>query len=238
MILIAAQIFVFPYVSKNFATDKIGDIISTTLYNSLQIRMYAYYFYFQIATIFVLFLLFVLRNKFVRIFNFYVLLGYITYAVLQNLALTDAYGFSIVTINVLMFLLVAYTWMMEILSPENDYTFSNLNWGTSWLIVLSIIAFWFPFGRNGIEFDPKYFIYNGSSLAFCTMTPVFLTIMTLNIPKINIVTYRITAIIGVILGLYNMMNFLNPRTVDLAILHLPLLLISVYATIKSFRIKK
>lgn len=83
-----------------------------------------------------------------------------------------------------------------------------------------------------------HLLYSGSSLAFCLMTPVFLTIMTFNIPKINIATYRVTAIVGVIIGLYNMMNFQNPKLIQVAILHLPLLIISIYALIRSYRVKK
>lgn len=72
--------------------------------------------------------------------------------------------------------------------------------------------------------------------AFCLTTPLFLTILTLNLPKVNIVTYRITAIIGVIIGLYNMMNFFNPHTVWLGVVHVPLLTISLYSAILSYRV--
>ncbi|SEA05192.1 hypothetical protein SAMN05216331_11643 [Porphyromonadaceae bacterium KH3R12] len=58
----------------------------------------------------------------------------------------------------------------------------------------------------------------------------------LNIPNINVVTYRITALIGVIIGLYNMVSFLNPHTVFLGILHIPLLTISLYCSILSYKI--
>ena len=39
------------------------------------------------------------------------------------------------------------------------------------------------------------------------------------------------------MGLYNMMPFLNPHTVFLGILHVPLLSISLYAAILSYRKK-
>ncbi len=77
-----------------------------------------------------------------------------------------------------------------------------------------------------------------SVTAFCLTTPLFLTILTLNIPHINIVTYRITAIIGFIIGLYNMMSFMNPYTINLGILHISLLVISLYACILSYKIDK
>jgi hypothetical protein len=236
-ILICAQFLIMPFSTQNFDFKEIGSIISTTLSNSFEVRMHDYYIYFQIFTIIVLLLLLVLKNKFAKVFNIYVLLSYIAFAVLQNIALTETYGLSVVTINVLMFLFVAYAWLKEVIKPENDYTFSNLNWKESWLIPLAFIAFWAPLSHGVFDFNPMYLLYSGSSLAFCLMTPVFLTIMTFNIPKINIITYRITAIIGVIIGFYNMMNFQNPKMINVAILHLPLLFISFYAMIKSYRIK-
>ena len=52
------------------------------------------------------------------------------------------------------------------------------------------------------------------------------------------VTYRITAIIGVIIGLYNMMNFFNPHTVWLGVVHVPLLTISLYCAILSYKVNR
>jgi hypothetical protein len=40
------------------------------------------------------------------------------------------------------------------------------------------------------------------------------------------------------MGLYNMAPFANPYTVNIGILHLPLLIISLYATILSYRIRR
>ncbi len=238
LILIGAQSLLMPFSSQNFGLNEIRNIINVTLANSFQGGISEYYIYFQIFTIVTLFLLFLLKNSFAKIFNIYVFISYVLFAFLQNMALTEKYGFSVVTVNVFMFLFVAFGWLAEVLKPKNDYTFSNLNWKQSWLILLALIAFWAPLSNGLFDFSPKHFLYSGSSLAFCLMTPLFLTIMTLNIPKINIVTYRITAIIGVITGLYNMMYFQNASTINVGIIHLPLLIISIYALIRSYRIKK
>jgi len=237
VILLVAQFIIMPFSTKNFDFNKIGNIISITLSNSFQSKMYNYYLYFQLLAIIMFLLLFILKNKFARIFNIYVFLSYIAFSVLQNIALTENYEFSFVTINIIMFLFVAYAWLREILKPQNDYAFGNLNWKESWLIPLALIAFWAPLSNGAFDFNPKLLLYSGSSLAFCLMTPVFLTIMTLNIPKINVITYRITAIIGVIIGFYNMMNFQNPKMINVAILHLPLLIISIYSLIRSYQLK-
>jgi len=237
VVLILAQVFIWPYSTANFSYLEIGDMIGYTLGNSLQVKMHGMYIYFQLFAILILFLLFYYKNRFAKVFNWYVMLSYIAFAVLQNVAITDKYGLSIVTINVCMFLFVGMAWLGEILKPQNDYSFTRLNWGHSWLIALSVLAFWIPLNHGAFDFNPKYFLFNGSSLAFCMMTPVFLTILTINSPNINIAAYRITAIIGVIIGLYNMNNFQNPATVNLAILHLPLLIISLYAMYNSFKIE-
>jgi len=65
-----------------------------------------------------------------------------------------------------------------------------------------------------------------------------LTIMTLNLPNVNIATYRITAIIGFIIGIYNMAPFADSQTVWVGFLHLPLLLISLYCIVVSYKSTK
>lgn len=236
-LLIGLQFMIMPFSTKNFSFETIGGVIGATLSNAIQVKIVDYYIYFQILAIVMLILLFIFKNKIGKIFTLYVTLSYIAFAIIQNIAITEKYGISIVTINVLMFLFVAYLWLKEFLNPQNDYSFSNLNWKNCWLIALALIAFWLPLERGNFNFSWSHFLYSGSSLAFCMMTPVFLTIMTLNIPKTNVVTYRITAIIGVIIGFYNMMNFQNPHTVNAALIHLPLMIISIYAMIKSYLIK-
>ena len=104
------------------------------------------------------------------------------------------------------------------------------------MIVFALFAYLCPFTSNGeMDWNLLHFFTRNTATAFCLTTPLFLTILTLNLPKVNIVTYRITAIIGVIIGLYNMMNFFNPHTVWLGVVHVPLLTISLYCAILSYR---
>jgi len=173
-ILISMQFLIMPFSTKNFNFERIGDIISVTLSNSFQLRMYNYYSYFQLISIVILLLLFILKNKFRIVFEIYVFISYLCFAFLQNVAMTETYGFSMVTINVLMFLFVAYFWLKELICPENDYSFSNLKWRNSWLIPLAFIAFWAPLTKGVFDFNLRYLLYSGSSLAFCLMTPVFI----------------------------------------------------------------
>ena len=238
LILFISQSLLMPFASRNFQMDNINGIISTTLQNAFHMRIADYNIYFQTLSLLMFVLLIVFKNKIKLAFNIYVAVSYVAFAFIQNIAVTEKYGLSIVTVNVAMFLFVAYVWISEVFQSKNDYSFSNFKWKYSWMILLSLFAYLCPFSPHGFDFNPLHFFVRNSATAFCLTTPLFLTIMTLNMPKINIVTYRITAIIGVIIGLYNMLSFLNPHTVFLGILHIPLLTISLYCAILSYKIKR
>ncbi|MDR2920893.1 MAG: hypothetical protein LBV72_16225 [Tannerella sp.] len=239
LVLLVTQSVLLPFASRNFDMGNINDIIYTTLGNAFQTQIGTYNVYFQTLSLLMLILLVVFRNKMKLVFTIYVAVSYIAFAFIQNIAITEKYGLSIVTVNLVMFLFVAYVWIREIFQAKNDYSFSNFRWKYSWMIILSLFAYLCPISANGgFDFNPVRFFYMNSATAFCLTTPLFLTILTLNIPNINIVTYRITAIIGVIIGLYNMMSFFNPDTINLGVLHIPLLVISLYSCILSYKIDK
>lgn len=100
-------------------------------------------------------------------------------------------------------------------------------------------ARWFPVDLQTAQPDlhPVHLFTGISAMAFCPMTPVFLAILSLSRPNINMTTYRVTAMIGLIIGCYNMGQFAAPNGFYLGIYHLPLLLVSLYALLSSKRIK-
>lgn len=67
------------------------------------------------------------------------------------------------------------------------------------------------------------------------MTPVFLAVLAIHYPYVNRVTLRTTSLIGLIIGFYNMLiNFiLEPALWWNGVLHLPLVLLSLYGLILS-----
>jgi Na+/proline symporter len=81
-------------------------------------------------------------------------------------------------------------------------------------------------------------IFFASGRAFCMMTPVYVRLLTLYWPKVNIATLRVTSLVGLIIGLYNMFaNFaVNPsKRWWNGVLHIPLLVISLYGLILSLK---
>ncbi|MCK4715621.1 MAG: hypothetical protein KAT54_02330 [Candidatus Marinimicrobia bacterium] len=238
VILILLQFSIPPYASRNFNIAEWSNIIIITLRNGLLYLISECYPYFQTAAIVVIISLLIFKNKFAKIFNIYVALSYLVFIIFQNIAYTEKFGLSIVSINVIMFLLVVISWIWEIFTSQNNYSFPKLKIWKYWIVILALFAFWSPIELIDLQpnFNPKYIITNVSSLTFCMMTPIFLTIMILNYPKINIVTLRITSIIGTILGIYNVFNFFAPKGFWLGIVHIPLIVISVYGLILSLKI--
>ena len=234
-LLLLAQSVLLPIVSRNFDPKNIARMVNVTLGNAPQGHLGDLNIVFQSLSLLMLVVLFVFKNKVRTLFNAYVAMSYLTFAFIQNIAVTEQYGFSVVTVNFVMFLFVAYVWIRETLKPENSYDFCNFKWKYVWMIVLALFAYWCPFTHQGqVDLNPLHFFTNNTVTAFCLTTPAFLTILTLNLPKVNIVTYRITAIVGFIIGIYNMFNFFNPRTVWLGFVHLPLVIISLYCAILSY----
>ena len=108
LVLFAAQFFLFPITTKNFEFSEFGIIIGKTLSNSLMGDFKNYYLYFQFPTIIILLVLFIFKNRFKRFFTIYVIISYVLFGFLQNIGITEEYGISIVTINLIMFLFVPY----------------------------------------------------------------------------------------------------------------------------------
>ena len=237
VILLAAQSVLLPIVSRNFDPQNVSNMVSVTLGNAVQTNLGNLNILFQSLSLLMLVLLIVFKNKVRTLFNAYVALSYTAFAFIQNIAVTELYGFSVVTVNFAMFLFVAYVWIRELFNPKNNYDFSNFHWKYIWMIIFALFAYICPFTSHGeMDWNLAHFFTRNTATAFCLTTPLFLTILTLNLPRVNIVTYRVTAIIGVIIGLYNMMNFFNPHTVFLGVVHVPLLTISLYSAILSYKV--
>jgi len=89
--------------------------------------------------------------------------------------------------------------------------------------------------NNGViqpNFDPVLLLTSPDyGLTFCFTTPVFLLGLILIYPNVNQFAFRITAFSGLLYGLFNLTHWFNPDTQWMGFLHLPLLIISIYALI-------
>jgi hypothetical protein len=217
----------------------IGEILS----NCFVFEVTYLYPIFKILPIILIFLLTILGNSISRIFSIYVGVNYGLIAVLQSVGVSEEYGFGILFTNLIMFLLVAVSWLWDVVIQRNDFTPHKRPLRKYWVIPLALLAFWYP--ANSITFQPDFnpilFLTNQAGLTFCMMTPVYLAVLTLFYPRVNVVTLRITSLVGIIIGLYNVsLNFIiNPNEFWWnGVLHIPLLVISVYGFILSLQRKR
>jgi len=230
--------FLPPYASKGYKIEDWGKVIQHALGNAIVYKHPEIYPYVNTIPILLLAGILVFRNRLARVFSIYVAFSYVVFTIGQSVAVTEKYGISICTINFVMFLIVAILWAWETVVLQNDYTLRKLPIWRYWVVPLAVLAFWSPASRGRPDFNPVYLFTSGSGLAFCLMTPVYVGLLTLYWPKVNIATLRVTSLVGLIIGLYNMhVNFIiSPSTHWWnGVLHIPLLVISLYGLILSLK---
>ena len=230
--------FVPPYTSKGYEMSQIGIVIGYILSHALIFSYTQFYLVFKVIPILLVILIIIFKNKVSRIFSIYVGFTYVLFAFLQSISVSEKYGVGIVTDNLVMFLIVAIFWFWEAIVNKNDFTPHKRPLWKYWMVPLAILAFWFPLNPATLEpdFNPIYLFSNSAGLAFCLMTPVYLTILILYYPKINRALLRVTSLVGVIIGFYNLLlGFFTPERWWLSTLHIPLLVISTYGLVLSFK---
>jgi hypothetical protein len=223
--------FIPSYAAKGFDPREMGEVIGTILQNAIISSVEIVYPVFKLIPI-LLVILIVLRKKGIaRWFNIYVGLSYVLFAFLQHIAITEEYGFSIVISNLIMLIIVAAFWFWDVFAQKNEFKPMEQPIWKYWVIPLAFLAFWYPLNPDTFmpDFNLVYLVTNAAGLTFCMMTPVYLAILYLHYPQINIATLRVTGLAGIIIASYNILLnfFLHPATLWWnGVLHLPLLMIS------------
>ena len=230
-----------PYASKGYKLpEEWSNVIMAALRNAIVYSYPGIFPIFKITPIVIIVLIVIFRNKVGRLFSIYVAFSYLLFAFGQNIGVTEKYGLSICTVNLIMFSLVAAFWIWEAIVMQNDFTPAKIPIWRYWIVPLALLAFWFPADPRTFmpDFNSVYLFTNGAGVAFCTMTPVYVGLLTIYYPRVNIATLRVTSLVGLIIGLYNMnLNFvISPGILWWnGILHIPLLGISVYGLILSLK---
>jgi hypothetical protein len=102
------------------------------------------------------------------------------------------------------------------------------------LLPLALLVFWSPIAVEGDkvvpDFDPILLLTSPDyGLAYCFVTPVFLFLLILFYPRVDVLTLRVTAFNGLLYGLFNLTHWFNPDMVWMGVLHIPLLIIPLVA---------
>jgi len=241
LLFVLMQFVIPPIASKGFDWSEIGSITGEVLSNAIIYDYPMTYPIFKIMPIVLILSIACLANRVNRFFSFYVGINYILFAFLQSIAVTEKYGLSIITLNLFMFIIVAAFWFWEAIVQRNDLKPQKQPRWKYWVIPVAVLAFWYPCSIYGVvaiqDFNPIHLLTNEAGLTFCMMTPVYLSILTLYCPRVNIATLRVTALVGAIIGVYNVLVnfFFAPTLWWNGVLHMPLLTTAAYALILSFK---
>jgi hypothetical protein len=239
LLFILLQFVTPPYASKGYKfPQEWGDVVYHALGNAIVYSHSQLYPIFKVIPIILLIGIIIFRNKAARLFCTFVSISYALFAFGQSIAVTEKYGVAICTLNIIMFLAVAVFWAWEAVVLQSDFTPRKLPVWRYWVVPLAILAFWGPANRGRPDFNPAYLLTNSTGLAFCMMTPVYVGLLSLYWPKVNMAVLRVTSLVGLIIGLYNIpYQFIVSPTKFYwgGILHIPLFVISVYGLILSLK---
>jgi len=190
----------------------------------------------HLAVVIMIFLLGLLRSKFGRIFSFLVGINVLVMIFMQTYVVNGAYGLVIITELLTWYIVILLMWLWEARAGKTTYNFSNFRLENVWLIPLAVFAFWDP--EVSWSFDPTYLWNSYAPTAFCMMAPIYLSVLVYQFPNINIPLFRVTSFTGVIMSVVTIgIAFFNDLSYAIywLILHIPLIVISIYCFRMSFR---
>lgn len=189
-------------------------------------------------------LVFVLKNKFSRFFSIYISIMMAFYGIVQNTSYTEQNGLGIITCSYIVLAPLAGVWIWEAFARKNDFEKSkNINIWTVIAFCAALFAFWNPINPTTLmpDFNPLYLFTNGGNSMFCTMTPMFISVMFFIYPNINTAALRITGIVGATIGFIQLLIHLVIMVNTnwwIGIIHIPVFTLSIAAIIVSFKADK
>ncbi len=171
-----------------------------------------------------------------RVLAGYIGFNYLVIAVAQTMGTTAQYGFVLHTGAMVMCGALGLVWLIVAFRNELQTSFRSVPWQHLLLLPLALLPFWAPYvtSGNGVrpDFNPLLLLVSPDyGLTFCFTTPVFLLLLILSYPRVNLLAYRITAFSGLIYGVLNLSHWFKPELRWMGFLHLPLLILSLYALV-------
>lgn len=228
------------YSTKAIPPEERANIVLTVFAEALVYRIPKLFPIFKLIPLLLLLLLVLYRNKVRKVFSAYVSLNLFLVAIFQNMAYTREYGFTVLTGNILISLMVALAWFWETIAVRNDFSVYRLGAGQIFMMFLAFFAFWYPIDLQTLtpDFKLHHLFTSEAGLTFCMLVPFYLAVLFVIYPRVNPVTLKVTALAGFITGILTVIQFfiLNPAYWWMGILHLPLFLNSLYGLVLAKRI--
>jgi hypothetical protein len=229
-LLLVIFIFIPTYATKGYDYTNTNAVIMDLLKASSETYKVVTPF-FHIATIIIIILLIIFKNKARQVFNIYACINFFFFAFAQGVFLTDKYGVAIMGGYIIIFSIIGVYWIWETIVKKNDFTLPKIPFWKYWVVPFASLSFWSPVE---LQFKPIYLLTSDYGTSFCFTVPVFLAILSLYHPKVNIAVLRVTSFVGLFLGILNLTYIFWGGIFWLIILHIPLFVISIYCIILSY----
>jgi hypothetical protein len=231
-----------PYVSKGFAIQKILHINAFILTHSIRNNFRAAFPIFNSITLLVFICVLLFRGKASRVLSVYLFILYMIISFLQNISISEPFGVAVYTTTMLISIITALAWLQELVLHENS--FSKRIRATRMLLLVppAVLALWYPINpaNNLPDFRMEYFLTSGSSLTFCVITLVALSILLAYYPEINFFLLMTTSVFGLLIGIGNIWLeiFFLPGLFWVGLFHIPLILLSLVGLFASWKHRK
>jgi len=228
-----AHIFPAAHRREIISSGAHPDVIIALLKNSLA-PCERFAFVFHVSALALVALIIVFKERMGKWFGIYSGLNLILIAFAQSFGETEEFGSVIHTGGLAGFVILGILWLRAAARGEIQTRFRGIGWQHALLLPFAVLAYWAPYKLEGeavrAYFHPLLLLTSVDfGLAFCFTAPVLLYLLTFFYPHVPMFAYRMTAFNGLLYALFNLSYWLDPRTRWMGVLHLPLLVISVYA---------
>jgi hypothetical protein len=222
-----------PYDSRN-TQDVVFSVLSVSL------EPYQNWgWVFHVATLLLILAILWKPEKMGRFLAGYIGLNYLVIAATQSHATTGKYGFALLTGALLGTAVLGIAWLVVAIRNDLKLSLHNIPRWYYLLLPWILLVFWSPLKTNAgsvrPNFDPALLLTSlDYGLAYCFATPVLLFLLILFSTDPTSILFRITAFNALLYGLFNQVHWLNPDTVWMGFMHLPLLILSLVALLVPY----
>jgi len=235
LLILIGFILIPPYSSEEYKPREMGRVVGEALSGAIINRLVDMRWpsaLLHIATILIMLGLLLKSELAVKAYNLYACLSYYMIAIGQGIGYTKHYGLVVLMGNIAVILIVATLWAWECRVQRNRLR-GAIERMRLWVLPLAIWAYWSPITPS---LNPRYLLFGYYGVAYCLTTPVLLTPLILYYPNVNRPVMRVTAFIGLIFAILNVISPLYGGSLWVGtVLHLPLLLTCSYALLLSRR---
>jgi hypothetical protein len=239
--LLLLLFFIRAYASTGYEPQESMDVIGQVLSDPLIYRFAVLMPIAKAIPVVLIIGVLLMGNRVRCLFNGYVAALYLALAFFQTTAVTDTYGFTVISGNLALVLIVALMWIWEAIAQRNDFTPRKRPVWKWWVVPLAVVALLAPVDASTMspDFSPLHMLTNEAGLTCCMMTPVVLAVLTLFHPTVNLAVLRVSSFVGMLLGAVNMIVWFVVESWGwwMGVLHIPLVVISVYGFVLAHQAK-